>query len=341
MGFRDSNGWPLINEEQKIRIALSDKARLIIAEDMDVFHTPKVATFINTVFSNFRAEAKSSISIYMQHQELELDMLFRDSKIDPVSKRIVIEKILSQKKENLMTKIREYNTTKGESKLYHINDANVEYLIDDCDENQYYSRPGLYLRSILEEYCSLPFKERERIYRRDVYDLVERACKEKHVLKVKANYYGTEEIFYVYPYKILPDSLHTQSYLVCYSRKQNDGEKDKIVASFSMARIKLPTMLSKTFHLNKQEIANIENQITKYSPAYLTGKPERIEVRLTAKGKQSYQTRLYSRPEKIESLSTNDVYVFDCTQHQIFNYFFPFGPEVEIISPEILRNKFR
>lgn len=108
-----------------------------------------------------------------------------------------------------------------------------------------------------------------------------------------------------------------------------------------MARITSPTMLTKTFHLNKHEITNIETQIANYSPAYLIGKPEQIKVKLTKKGKQSYQSRLYSRPEKIESLSTDDVYVFNCTQQQIYNYFFSFGADAEIISPEYLRNRFR
>ena len=64
MGFIDENGYPLINEEQKIRIALSNRARLTMAEDMDVFGTPKAATFVNTVFANYKSEAKSSISLY-------------------------------------------------------------------------------------------------------------------------------------------------------------------------------------------------------------------------------------------------------------------------------------
>lgn len=108
-----------------------------------------------------------------------------------------------------------------------------------------------------------------------------------------------------------------------------------------MARISSPTMLTKTFHLNKHKITNIETQITNYSPAYLVGKPEQIKVKLTQKGKQSYQSRLYSRPEKIESLSSDDAFVFDCTQQQIFNYFFPFGADAEILSPEYLRNRFK
>lgn len=341
MGFIDENGYPLINEEQKIRIALSDRAKLTMAEDMDIFGTPKAATFINTVFSNFKSEAKSSISLYLQQREIELDRLFTGTKLDTISKKIAIDQILSVEKKEIQSKIAGYSNAKGESKLYHINDTNVEYLLEDCDEEQYYGRPGLYIRSIIEEYCSLPFIKRERIYRKDIYETIEKACAEKKILKIKANYYGKDQLFYVYPYKVIPDPFHTQAYLVCYSRKAEDEEKDKIVASFSMARISSPTMLTKTFHLNKQEINNIETQIANYSPAYLIGRPEQIYVRLTKKGKQSYQSRLYSRPEKIESLSTDDVYVFDCTQQQIFNYFFSFGADAEIISPEYLRNRFK
>lgn len=341
MGFIDENGYPLINEEQKIRISLSDRAKLTMAEDMDVFGTPKAATFINLVFENFKSEAKSSISLYLQQRELELDRLFNGTKLDAISKKIAIDQILAFEKQGIRNKIADYNNPRGESKLYHINDNNVKYLLEDCDEEQYYNRPGLYLRSIIEEYCSLPFIKRERIYRKDVYETIEKACQERRILKIKANYYGKDQLFYVYPYKIVPDSLHTQSYLVCYSRKAEEEDKDKIVASFSMARINTPTMLTKTFHLNKQEIANIEAQLSNYSPAYLIGKPEQIKVRLTQKGKQSYQSRLYSRPEKIDSLSTDDIYVFDCTQQQIYNYFFPFGADAEIISPDYLRNRFR
>ena len=341
MGFKDENGYPLINEEQKIRIALSDRAKITMSEDMDVFGTAKAASFINTVFANYKDEAKSSISLYLQQRELELDRLFNGAKLDTISRKISIDQILSVEKQELLKKITEYSTIKGDSKLYHINNRNVGYLLDDCDEEQYYSRPGLYIRSVIEEYCTLPFIKRERIYRKDIYETVEQACKERRILKIRANYYGKDQLFYVYPYKIVPDPFHTQSYLVCYSRKAEENDSDKIVASFSMARINPPTMLTKTFHLNKQEISNIESQISNYSPAYLVGRPEQIKVKLTKKGKQSYQSRLFSRPEKIESLSTDDTYVFDCTQQQIFNYFFPFGADAEIISPEYLRNRFK
>ena len=98
MGFIDENGYPLINEEQKIRIALSNRAKLTMAEDMDVFGTPRSATFVNTVFNNFKSEAKSSISLYLQQREIELDRLFTGAKLDAISKKIAIDQIISVEK---------------------------------------------------------------------------------------------------------------------------------------------------------------------------------------------------------------------------------------------------
>ena len=69
MGFNDEDGLPLINAEHKVRIALSERARMVMAEDMDVFHIKKPTTFINTVFRNYRGEAKSSINNYLDKKK--------------------------------------------------------------------------------------------------------------------------------------------------------------------------------------------------------------------------------------------------------------------------------
>lgn len=341
MGFTDEDGYPLINDEKKIRITLSRKAQITISEDMTAFGIQKTATFINKVFSNYKDDAESSISLYMQQREIELDRLFTNSGLHNEDKKEAINVLLADEKAKIMKKISAYCSAKGESRLYHINDANFEYLTEDCDEDKYFNRPGQYIRSVIEEYCSLPFIKRERICRKDIYDKVQLACEKKNILKIKAPYCGKDQIFYVYPYKIMPDPFHTQSYLVCYSRKAEDEENDKIIASFSMARINTPTVLNQTFHLNKQEISDVEAKISEYSAAYLVGMPELIMIKLTDKGKQLYKSKLFSRPEKIEEKSTKDVYAFDCTQLQIFNYFFSFGADAEIISPKDLRDRFK
>ncbi len=341
MHFVDENGDSLINGEHKLRIPLSEKALIIITEDMDVFGVPKRTTFINIIFCNFWEEAKASLTTYLQEKELELVNALKDTAVTESAKRIVIEQLLEKEKKIIEKRNEQYNHLKTENKLYHLSKETINILENICNEGENYSRPSQYIRYVIEEYCALPFIERERIFRKPIYDLVEEACMHKRVLQITQNYNGKDVAFDVYPYKIAPDTFHTQSYLVCYSRLETEDESSRIVASFSMARLSKVSKRKRTFHLNAREIALIEDSIANNSPAYLVGKVEQIQVRLTEKGKQSFRSRLYSRPEKVEALSSDDIYVFNCTQQQAFNYFFPFGADAEIISPRHLRNRFK
>lgn len=333
------------NDEHKLRISLSTRALITITEDMSVFGVTSVSNFINTVFANFYSDAKSSISLQLEQLRLELErrLTEEEKQIKKEIARDAIEWIIKLE-ENKLIKFKNdrlHNDEKKSGKLYYISKENLHYLIDECNEEEYYDRPGLYFRAVLEEYCSLPFVERVRIYKKDVYDIIEQAINESRQLKVNINSNESPQSFIVYPYTIMSDPLNSQSYLVCYSMKTGQSDRDKIVASFSMTRLNMPVMTRKTFHLNKQEISNIKSQLEKNSPAYLIGKPEQIKVKLTKKGKVFYQSRLHSRPEKIEDLSSENIYIFDCTQQQAFNYFFSFGADAEIIKPKELRERFK
>lgn len=113
------------------------------------------------------------------------------------------------------------------------------------------------------------------------------------------------------------------------------------MSSFAMSRITNLTKLPhKSFSLSQREIKALEENVTKYSPAYLIESPSFIKLRLTKKGVQIYNSRIFGRPEKISELSFEDTYVFDCTQRQAYNFFYSFGAEVEIISPQSLRDLF-
>lgn len=335
MGFID------INDEHKVRITLSNRARITMDEDLSIFYEEerdrKHTTFINTVFSNFVYDAKSSISSHLQKRKNELENLLINDESDGRSKEIAIELLLSAEEQKIKKETQEYCSQKGESKPYHINTDNYKYLSKDCNEDKYYDRPGLYLRSVIEEYCSLPFIQRERIYRKEIYADIESACNEKKILKVRKYYDGKIHQFLVYPYKIVPDAFHTRSYLVCYSREVD--AKEKKIASFSMATLNNVTKLSQSFKLSKDEITKIESQLTNYSPTYLVGEAKDIKIKLTENGKKIYQRKLFSRP-KIVKVLANNTYVFNCTELQIFNYFASFGADAEIISPRELRNRF-
>ena len=333
-------GFQYINDQQKIRISLSRRAYIVMLDDMRVFSVANQATFINTIIRNFHDSAKASLSSWLLKKRQEFEGLFADSELDEMSKEITVRHMLQNEKEKTILELQDSLKEKYISRLYHINNSNFEYLRYDCNEEEFYhDKPGAYIKCLLEEYAGLPFIKRERIFRKEVYETVEYACRMNYLLQVKTYVYQEQQTFLVYPYKIIPDPLSTQEYLACYTRTPAESPKEKKDASFSMARLQKPVILKQHAFLSREDVAKIEDDIAKLSVAYLLGEPQEIRVRLTERGKKSYQTRLYSRPDKDEARSTEQEYVFSCSEHQAYNYFFPFGAEAEIITPLSLRTR--
>ena len=338
-------GFTAINDAQKIRISFSDKAIFTIEDDMTVFGVTSMTAFINTVITNFHDEAASSIFTYLEKYRSKLTGCLKDSKsgFPEIELNKVIDILVAQKETELKCHIEKFKKNKAHSKLYYINDENADFLFgDECMEAvPYGDRSGLYIKCLIEEYASLPFIKREQIFRKDVYDEITIACVNNYILDVIVSINDTKQTFCVYPYKIVADPMSTQDYLVCYSRKKEYSEKNKVIASFSMSRINISRLSrSRTFHLNQKEIKDIEDKLAKYSPAYLLGEGEEIHVKLTEKGTQTFLKKLHSRPVKNEEKSTEYEYVFDCSELQAYNYFFSFGADAEILSPPSLRQKF-
>ena len=162
--------------ERKMRISLSNKAYITIREDMEIFGITSASSFINTVFTNFRDDAKSSITYYLEEKKEELLNTLKACALTDSSKAEIIERLLKKEKAFVNTTINEYKKRKGSaaiSKIYHINKENADYLLEECPESEdgIYHRPGLYLKCLIEEYCDLPFIERERIYKKQIFEL--------------------------------------------------------------------------------------------------------------------------------------------------------------------------
>ena len=333
-------GFQYINEEQKIRIPLSRRACIVMADDMLAFSVSKQAGFINTIIENFRDSAKASLSAYLLRKRHKFEELFADLELDDISRERAIGHMVEAERKKTVLELQDFLKEKYVSKLYHINDANYEYLRYDCAEEGFYrGKAGSYVKCLLEEYAGLPFIKRERIFKKEVYETVEYACRTRSLLQVKTLVYGERRTFLVYPYKIIPDPLCTQEYLACYTRRAEEAPREKTDASFSMARLAKPVVLKQRAFLNREETAKIEDDIARLSVAYLLGRPQEIRVRLTERGRKSYQTRLYSRPDKDETLSTEEEYVFFCSEQQAYDYFFTFGAEAEIVGPLSLRTR--
>lgn len=335
-------GFNYINDEQKIRFSLSKQAYTVINEDMRIFSIAKQTSIINLIITNFRESAKASISKHRLKVREQYEKILKDSTLEETSKRIAVDHMVQKEQEENSELLQKYLKNKYHSKLYHINVSNCNYLINECSDQEFYKeRPGAYIKCIIEEYSSLPFIERERIIKREVYDTIEYASKMNFLLQVNVKSDSENRKFITYPYKIMSDPLNTQEYLACYTRLPEQSSKEKHVASFSMARLERPIVLKQKSFLSKDDIKKIEDAVSKNSVAFLLGDLREIHVSLTERGKQSYQIKLYSRPDKDEALSSDDEYVFFCSEQQAYYYFFPFGADAEIISPLSLRARMK
>lgn len=347
-----------INENQKIRVTLSEKADTIIKDDLNMFSTFNETKFLNQIIENFSADSKASFTSYCSRQVEEFKDSIKDCKIPSESKKKIAQtlerKIKTQTKEELRSYMdsKYSNTT---SKLFRINNKNFSYLQNyndiEYEANIYdakinsdteYSGVSKYVKCILEEYATLSLIQRVHIIKKKEYDIVNAAILQNMPLQITKKK-GSQE-FMFYPYKIISDNWGFQEYLTGYSKKKNDPNDEKIASSFSMIRLEENEIKTRAKTRKKlfseKEIKELEKNILERSPSFLLGEKEKIHVRLTEAGKKLYHTKLNYRPKK-ESDSTENEYIFSCTEHQAYVYFFSFGADAEIISPIALRERMK
>ncbi len=339
MGFVE-NGNILINDEHKVRIPLSEKAKIIIEEDMLNWNIKNNNSFINTVFEYYKEDALSSLSRVMERKEDKLRLSLRKICKSKKETEALIDTILSDEQKALKKEAYKYISEKNSGQLYTLNKKNFDYLIsDECKEEKYYNmKPSKYIRAVIEEYCALPYIEREKIFFRNYYEQINLAIKASKKIKIVTS--NSNNKYYIEPYKIISDSLNTRNYLICYSGL-SEKKSNSIITSVSIARIASIKTLREEYHFTIPKIKKIEERLSTNTPMYLIGRHKQIRVRLSKKGQKMFQKEIYNRPHNIFGPSNDGIYTFDCTTRQAFKYFYSFGKEAEIISPDSLRDKFK
>lgn len=342
----------MINDNQKIRLILSSSAQMTIVEDMDIFGVNERNQFINAVLNNYFKHAKASLLMYRTNRISDLCDTSEDEHVSTEeleNKEAVVTDIVDAEMREYAENIKKSLRVKGDRRFCYINNYNMRFLANDGykeysgkDMLEYspYKRPSQYLRAVIEEYCSLTFIEREKIFKKETYDIINDAIDKKLVLHIP-NAKNHDQIFVVYPHEIVDNKSNTQSYLLCYSKIKGIKDSKMKIVSFSMARLNISeaNVTSQHFNLTKEQEKNIENVLQHQSVEYLLNEPESIEIRLTETGKKIYNSRIYMRPKRTE-IKDNNIWVFNCTQLQAYNFFFSFGENAEIINPPELRNRF-
>jgi len=331
----------------KQRINLSRQAEEIIRYDIDCFaedsERVKFGGAVNRIFQFFCHRSQANIPAALLEERKKLEMQLTDMAADDESKKRVI-KFLLEKKENelveIVARLTSKKTSPNPTTLY-VQDNNREYL-ESSDIMQlvgkYYRNTWQFIKAVIEEYAEKPYIEREAIFFSDIMQKIRLAGENELIVSSGGSR------FMVRPYGVETDALSTYNYLVGYSsRIQGDGkqESSESLASFRIARISNIVALGEACPLSSDERAIISNAMITKGVQFLVGDQTEIKVKLSENGMREYKKQITWRPLCNKDKSIGNLLVFDCTEWQAYVYFFKFGKEVEILSPENLRIRFQ
>ena len=185
-----------------------------------------------------------------------------------------------------------------------------------------------YFRNMFASYSLLPQDKRETIIFKQNFDLINEAIENDRKI-----YFTTEKNdapHIASPYMIANSKEELFNYLLC---KYNNYPY-----SFRMGRIRQIKVLNESRDLT-QPIIDVFNRMAKYGPqySYEVKKPHvPIKVKLTERGQNMYKMMYLHRPqyEKVEG----DIFYFDCSRQQAFQYFSRLGANAIVLEPADLRD---
>ena len=332
------------NPENKLRIPLSAYAAQIIDNDCKNFYK-KRTTLINLIILNFHLEASCSISLKLKNFESDLSKCLGEK--DQKRNEDIISKILSE----MAKKLSEDYTVHKESDVnwqITLNKKVKELLTLDphsSEEKYYKNRPGRYVKALLEEYALQPYHIREKIVYKQTLEVIKNAIEDQNILHI-INLNGNH--FYIKPYIQMTDPLSMYHYLIGYNAMPPSFNADKTtippakVISFRLSRItNIEPQPFPSGEITASEKNQILKELNEKGVQFVSGDTTSIKVWLSDLGIVMYNTRLHLRPSAIVDESDDHIYYFECTETQILYYFFSFGSEAKILSPDSLVGKFR
>ena len=179
----------------KQRLTLSRHAYSTLLHDDDIFEPDKKpkrpggdpsSTLINQIFQNFHETAESSIQMKLSVEREALALRF----VGQEKAEICTDVVLDLLREQLEKNVHRRQQDKGCSFFVRLSKPMLEALASDelREDAEFYSgKVGGYLKALLEEYCELPYAERERIYYKEQLQLIELAIANREQLKLTLN----------------------------------------------------------------------------------------------------------------------------------------------------------
>lgn len=322
--------FPMINEDQKQHLNLSQQAWTILAQDRAAFGGDNLTGFLNHILLCYIPEAEASIS-RLHRQRLEQ---YRQSLAAlPEPHRETAARLLADSDADaLCRRVSAYH--KGQSVKFRLNNALFARLTDPdaCSEETWYDgHIGRYLKALLEEYARLPYLRREEIYFAQRFSTIRLCIDGGRKLRIKVS--GGAE-YTVRPYEILTDLQSSYHYLVAWS------DADGKAWPFRICSMRDVTATEQNGRLSAEKRKAIQQTLQEKDVPYIAEEIQPVRIRLTENGKAKYQTMLLQRPQ-FTAIENGDIYCFHCTLRQAEYYFVKFGRDAQVLSPPPLAERMR
>lgn len=312
--------------EEKIKIYVTESINNILLKDMERFEFYKKDgsfnknEFYNTLIVNYyETYQKENVSIFDHIQEtIKKNSDWNEFKINDISYEILnfvettTNKLDGPKSEITLS----VKPTKTSSSV-------INYIQNHLLK---YTTLSNYFRNLFASYTLLPQDRREKIIFRHNFELINEAIKSNRKIYFTTTNKDAPHI--ASPYAIANSKEELFNYVLA-------NYKD-LPFSFRIGRLKNIVVLNEQREFSERDIPIFEKMI-KFGPqfAYEVHNPVgEIQVKLTERGKSMYKSMYLHRPKytKIE----NDIYYFDCSKQQAYQYFCKFGNNAIVVKPQSL-----
>lgn len=360
-----SKGYEPLSEQRQY-LNISNHAYETLVRDIGVFgEKGGMSGLVNRILLNSMEESEASISSAVERKRQEYYEIIQAEKLkgmDPIDEeppklssgeKNVVDLLLSDHRAKLINHY--LNELPPKEKPFTIRLQNKTYetlgpmpLADSC-----YKSNGDYIRAILEEYASKSIFQRETVYFKTIFETIKAKLlvpeKERLLTTVKTrNVSGKLLSFRIKPVALSNESDAPYHYLIALSRPASDSRNIYNPAAFRLSRIEdiYDTKGYGSGKITAKEKRNLEDAIKMKTIPYLSDDTYDYSVELTPQGVIKYRTILHLRPsvdisQTEELKSGGQILHFRCTYRQIENYFFQFGQDARILSPEMDAARFK
>ena len=333
---------------KKIQLSISPLAMSVINSDGELFFGPDsvisstkankkpITYMVNTIIDNFIYESKVNPDEYMsQKQKMYNDILIegfggkkRNSEFREKIYKIVEMGIMSKEKEIFAA---ENILPVYAGKKVYINAESIDKVKFIGKETiGIYKKPSKFISALVEDYTRHTFSEREKIIRKDRFEIISNAISKRVMLKLEMG----GNVYMVKPIEIIPDG-NRGNYLLCLSTPVNSDEYT--VHAPRISNISKVTKIDSKWTISKEEKASADKFIEEKGIANVSSALQDYCVKMTEMGKAIYR-RIVTKDVSLVKIE-GDIYHFKSSEYAMSYFMRSFGKEAVILN-EDMRKKY-